>query len=419
MSAQVGEPEPVSVAARVDHAALFAALPGPVLVTGPDLVIADVNHAFAEASGRTREELVGMHMFQAFPDRADAEGIRNLEASLNRVLATGEPDTMPLQRHCIPGPEGGEERWWALVNIPVPGPDGRIAWIVHQAEDVTPYVTSGRKAAPGVWKGAHLETAQTLEAKLYARARELQRLNAELRRAHASERQVALTLQRAMLTTPDLDLHGEVAVRYLPATRGMSVGGDWYDVVDLPPDRVALAVGDVVGHGLEAAAAMGMLRSALSAAMRAVERPAPALEVLGLYAGSLEAALNTTVVEVVADARNRMITYSSAGHPPPVLAHADGRHDLLDQATDPPLGVQAVPRPQANAAYDPGDTLVLYTDGLIERHGEDIDIGLGRLTGALADAARYDAAELADIVLARLGVAGGGPDDIVLVIARL
>ncbi|MEU9018505.1 SpoIIE family protein phosphatase [Actinomadura sp. NPDC048394] len=413
----------MSVAAGVDHAALFAAMPSPSLVTGPDLVIADVNRAFEDATGRAREDLVGLHVFEAFPDAADAEGTRNLEASLNRALATGEPDTMPLQRHRIPGPDGTEERWWALVNVPVPGADGRIAWIVHQAEDVTPYVTSGREAArgerPGVWRGAHLETAQTLEAKLYARARELQRLNAELRRAHARERQVALTLQRAMLTTPDLDVRGEVAVRYLPATRGLSVGGDWYDVVDLPPDRFALAVGDVVGHGLEAAAAMGMLRSALSAAMRAVERPAPALEVLGLYAGSLEAALNTTVVEVVVDTRNRMVTYSSAGHPPPVLAHADGRHDLLDLATDPPLGVQPVPRPQANASYEPGDTLVLYTDGLIERHDEDIDAGLDRLTGALADAARYEAAELADVVLARLGVEGGGPDDIALVIARL
>ncbi|WP_307801881.1 PP2C family protein-serine/threonine phosphatase [Actinomadura violacea] len=413
----------MSTAAGVDHAALFAALPSPSLVMGPDLVIADVDRAFVDATGRTREELVGLHVRRAFPREADDEGMRNLEESLNRVLATGEPDTMPLQKHLIPGPEGVEERWWAPVNVPVPGADGRIAWIVHQAEDVTPYVTSGPSAVrgdrPGVWRGAHLETAQTLEAKLYARARELQRLNTELRRAHARERQVALTLQRAMLTTPDLDLHGEVAVRYLPATRGLSVGGDWYDVVDLPPDRFALAVGDVVGHGLEAAAAMGMLRSALSAAVRAVGRPAPALEVLGLYAGSLEAALNTTVVQAVVDTGNQVITYSSAGHPPPVLARADGRHDLLDKATDPPLGVQAVPRPQANASYEPGDTLVLYTDGLIERHGEDIDVGLGRLTGALADAARYDAARLADTVLARLGVAAGGPDDIGLVIARL
>lgn len=124
---------------------------------------------------------------------------------------------------------------------------------------------------------------------------------------------------------------------------------------------------------------MGMLRSALSAASRAVAGPAGALEVLGMYARSVDGALAATAVSVLVDTRSRLLVYSSAGHPPPVLLHADGACELLDQATDPPLGARPehVPRPQAGISYRPGDTLVLYTDGLIERRDEDIDSGLG------------------------------------------
>ncbi|TDB88656.1 serine/threonine-protein phosphatase, partial [Actinomadura sp. KC216] len=99
----------------------------------------------------------------------------------------------------------------------------------------------------------------------------------------------------------------------------------------------------------------------------------------------------------------------------------DGGCELLDQGTDPPLGVRElhVPRPQASIQYRPGDTFVLYTDGLIERRGEDIDTGLNRLAGSLADCARLGTEELADTLLDRLGVADGGADDIALIIARL
>jgi len=260
-----------------------------------------------------------------------------------------------------------------------------------------------------------------MAAELYARARQLDRLNQQLRQAHAREQQVAVTLQEAMLSVPDLDRHGNIAVRYLPATASLNVCGDWYDVVDLPPDRYAVAVGDVVGHGLHAAAVMGMLRSALSAAIRALPSPAQALEVLGLYARSVEGAIAATAVKVLIDTRSKLIIYSSAGHLPPILLHRDGTCELLDKATDPPLGAREhhVPRPQAGLAYVPGETLVLYTDGLIERRGEDIDVGLDRLTTALAQDRTLAPDLLADTLLDRLGVADGAPDDIALVIIRL
>ncbi|MEV5546483.1 SpoIIE family protein phosphatase [Streptomyces sp. NPDC052309] len=416
------------MASLVDHAALFAATPSPYLVLGPDLVIVDVNRAYLEATGRTREDLLGEHIFTAFPDNPadpEADGVRNLGASLHRVLVSGRPDTMGLQKYDIPvmgRPGMFEERWWSPVNTPVTGPDGQVAYIIHRVEDVTAFVKAHQAAHPaGALVGERLEETQALEAELYARARELQRLNEELRDAHTREREIAITLQEAMLDVPDLANHREIAVRYLPATGSLNVCGDWYDIADIPPDRLALAVGDVVGHGLEAAAVMGMLRSALSAAIRALERPAQALEVLGLYARSVKGALGTTAIKVLVDTRSRLITYSSAGHLPPVLLHPDGGCELLDQATDPPLGArpQHVPRPQASLPYKPGDTLMLYTDGLIERRGEDIDAGLGRLTDVLSECGRLGPEHLADTVLARLGVSGGGRDDIAVIVVRL
>ncbi|MFI9075727.1 PP2C family protein-serine/threonine phosphatase [Streptomyces sioyaensis] len=409
---------------ELDHAALFAATPSACLVLDPDLVIVDVNEAYLQATGRTRDDLLGQFVFDAFPDNPadpDAEGVQNLYPSLRRVLATGEPDTMAVQRYDIPladRPGDFEERWWSTINTPVPGADGRVAWIIHRVEDVTAFVLSRRsRRLPG---GRLSEREEAMEAELYVRARALQHLNEELRRAHARERQVALTLQEAMLHSPDLARHRDIAVRYLPAIGSLNICGDWYDVVDLP-GGFAVAVGDVVGHGLEAAAVMGMLRSALSAADRSVVGPAQALKVLGLYARSVDEALATTVVQALIDVAGRHLTYSSAGHPPPVLLHPDGSHDLLDQATDPPLGAhpEHVPRVQAHVPYTPGDTLILYTDGLIERRDEDIDVSLTRLTDALAPVSRLSPERLADALLARLGVSAGAPDDIALVIVRL
>ncbi|MET9464701.1 SpoIIE family protein phosphatase [Streptomyces sp. NPDC006544] len=408
---------------RIDYQLLFAATPSPYLVLDADLVIVDVNDAYLGATARSRQELVGRYLFDAFPDNPgdpQADGVRNLGASLHRVLRSKAPDTMAVQKYDIPvvsRPGSFEERWWSPINTPVLGPDGEVALIIHRVEDVTEFVHS----RPGPPRSGALGKREAMEAELYARSLELQRLNEELRQAHARERQVALTLQEAMLHSPDLDAHRNVAVRYLPAVGSLNVCGDWYDVVDLPGDCFGVAVGDVVGHGLEAATVMGMLRSALSAAVRALHEPARSLEVLGLYARSVEGALATTAVEAVIDTRHRRITYSSAGHPPPLLVHLDGTCGILDQATDPPLGARPehVTRPQAALSYTPGDTLVLYTDGLIERRGEDIDAGLHRLTEALARGVRLDPDHLADALLARLEVARGAHDDIALVVVRL
>ncbi|MFE3328761.1 PP2C family protein-serine/threonine phosphatase [Streptomyces sp. NPDC059176] len=406
---------------NLDYAALFAATPSPYLVLDTDFVIVDVNRAYLLATLRTRADLVGKYVFEAFPDNPatpDIEGVSNLTSSLQRVLSSGEAESMALQRYDIPlvdRPGEFEERWWSTINTPVHGADGSVAWIIHRVEDVTAFIRS-RNARAG-----RSEREEEMEAELYVRARELQRLNEELRDAHAREREVAVTLQEAMLHAPDLDRHRDVAVRYLPAVGSLNVCGDWYDVADLPDGSFAVAVGDVVGHGLEAATVMGMLRSALSAATRSGEGPAKALEVLGLYARSVEGALAATAAQAVIDTEHRVITYSSAGHPPPVLVRPDGGCELLDRATDPPLGARPhhVARPQTARSYARDAALVLYTDGLVERRGEDIDVGIRRLTDALSANRRLGAERLADAVLARLGVSGGAGDDIALVVVRL
>ncbi|MBQ1089260.1 PP2C family protein-serine/threonine phosphatase [Streptomyces sp. B93] len=409
--------------ADIDFTAFFDAAPSPYLVLDADLVIRYVNPACLRTAGRTEDELIGKFFFDALPENPGCldNAERNLEASLRRMLDTGNPGTAVLQRYDVPAADQQdklEERWWSVSHTPLCGPDGAVSWIIQQVTDVTAFVHS-RRARQLSEESA--ERAESLTAELYARARELHRLNQELRQAHAREQQIAVALQEAMLSVPDLDRHSNIAVRYLPATASLNVCGDWYDVVDLPPDRYAVAVGDVVGHGLHAAAIMGMLRSALSAVIRAIPSPAQALEVLGLYARSVDGAMAATAVKVLIDTRSRLIIYSNAGHPPPVLLHPDGTCDLLDQATDPPLGAREhhVPRPQAGLSYNRGDILVLYTDGLIERRGEDIDVGLDRLTTALAQDRILAPDPLADALLTRLDVAGGVSDDIALVVIRL
>jgi serine phosphatase RsbU (regulator of sigma subunit) len=306
------------------------------------------------------------------------------------------------------------EHFWSPVNAPVLGPDGDVALIVHRVEEVTELI----RARGGPGGDSH---ARVLEAELYTRARELQDVNERLRRAQARDREVALALQEAMLPAPMPIGHHRAAVRYRPAVGTLNVCGDWYDMVDLPGDRIAVAVGDVVGHGLTAACVMGQLRSALSAAARVADGPARALEAVGLYARHVDGAESTTVVNAFIDWDAHTITYSSAGHPPPALLDPDGTVTFLDQATDPPLGARPehVPRPEAVAAFAEGATLVLYTDGLIERRTEDIDTGLARLADSLARHGQAAPEALADALLADLLPPTGNTDDTALVIIRL
>ncbi|MEU9591711.1 PP2C family protein-serine/threonine phosphatase [Streptomyces sp. NPDC048219] len=405
---------------QVDYAAVFHALPGMVALLDHDLVYVDVNEDFTQLTGRSREQLIGSYIFDVFPEKPGeraAAGMRETRASLLRVLATGHRDTMAVLRYDIEDPRRPghwHEHFWSPVNAPVLGPDGRVALIVHRVEEVTQLIRA--RGGPG---GS--DRARVLESELYTRSRELQEANDSLRESQARDRRVALALQEAMLPSPRPVGHHRAAVRYRPAVGGLRVCGDWYELVDLPGDRIAVAVGDVVGHGLAAACVMGQLRSALSAAALVADGPAQVLEVLGLYARSVEGAESTTVATTFIDWRDHTVTYSSAGHPPPVLLAPDGTTSFLDEATDPPLGARPVhvPRPQSTVSFAEGAILVLYTDGLIERRGEDIDVGLARLADSLARHGRADPEPLADALLADLLVNDDTTDDTAIVVVRL
>ncbi|MFF3145819.1 PP2C family protein-serine/threonine phosphatase [Streptomyces sp. NPDC057927] len=364
----------------VDYAAVFQALPGAVALVTPQLIFADANAEFLRLRGLPRELLVGRFLPDDRPEKDPAEPLLlRVLASLRRAADTGQRSIVALQRYDMEDPDQPgvwHERYFNMTNIPVFGPDGQVTMLLHRVEDVT-----------------------------------------ELIRA----REVALTLQEAMLPAPRPVGRHPAAVRYRPAAEALNVAGDWYDLVDLPGDRIAVAVGDVVGHGLYAAGVMGQLRSALAAASLVPEGPARALEVLGLYARTVDGAENTTVATAFVDWEDHTITYSSAGHPPPALLHGDGTVEFLDQATDPPLAArpQHGPRIQAVAAFREDAVLVLYTDGLIERRGEDIDAGLARLADSLARHRADDPEVLADAVLADLIPPGDATDDTALVIVRL
>jgi serine phosphatase RsbU (regulator of sigma subunit) len=411
----------------IDYRALFAATPSPCLVLTPDLIIADVNQAYLDATGRERADLIGQYIFTVFPENpADpcADGSRGMSASLHRALATGRRDTMAIQKFDIPVPGRPgvfDERYWSLMHTPILREDGTVALLLQRVEDVTAFVREHERHRSPRHPHAGRACGQEMEAQLYARARELQELNDQLRRAHARERKIALALQQAMLPAVAPTRYPDAAVRYLPAMGSLNVCGDWYDLVDLSGGRLAVAVGDVVGRGLAAAGVMGRLHSALSAAICAVEAPAQALDILGRYARCVDGALATTVVQTVIDRHARRIDYSSAGHLPPLLVSRDRTVDFLDQATDPPLGARSrhIPRPQAARDYEAGSVLALYTDGLVEHHGEDIDVGLRRLADSVGRHVALDPESLADAVLADLEVAGGGADDIAFVVVRL
>jgi hypothetical protein len=224
------------------------------------------------------------------------------------------------------------------------------------------------------------------------------------------------TLQAAMIT-PITDI-GTVAARYVAAVGGLSVGGDWYDLVELDDHRRGLIVGDCVGHGLDAATAMGQLRSAARAMLLNRRDPASVLEGLDLFAGSVDGASCATVVCAVIDRETGTVTYSRAGHPPPLVAGPSGRQ-WLDGGLGLPLDVRpGAQRTNHTATIGPDDVVVLYSDGLVERRGEPLDMGLERLAASVEAGLDSTVADMADRILLDL-LPDGSQDDVVVVVKRL
>jgi len=231
-------------------------------------------------------------------------------------------------------------------------------------------------------------------------------------------RAVALTLQHAILAPTELP-HG-FAARYTPAVPPLEVGGDWYDVVPLPGQRTGVIVGDCVGRGLPAAAVMGQLRSASQAVLLRACGPAEALTDLDTFAGRIPGAECATMFCAIIDHAAGTVSYSCAGHPPPILVTAAGERQLLDQARSLPLGMMpdGWERSQATTALPAGATLMLYTDGLVERRGQPLDAGIDAASAATTERVADHPDLVADHVMSAMTPAAGYDDDVAVLIYR-
>ncbi|WP_079178962.1 SpoIIE family protein phosphatase [Streptomyces humi] len=244
-------------------------------------------------------------------------------------------------------------------------------------------------------------------------------------RRYTREHSMAVTLQRSLLprSLPEQSAL-DIAYRYLPAQSG--VGGDWFDVLPLSGARVALVVGDVVGHGLHAAATMGRLRTAVHNFTALDLQPD---ELLGLLdelvsridqdetpSDGMTTITGATCLYAIYDPVSRRCTVARAGHPPPALLRPDGSVEFPDVPAGPPLGVGGLPFETAELELPADSRLVLYTDGLVEDRQRDIDEGLELLAGALESAADGTPDETCAAVLERLPARPS--DDVALLVAR-
>ena len=247
-------------------------------------------------------------------------------------------------------------------------------------------------------------------------------------RLYAEQRSLAEALQVSLLTTPPEPDHCQIVVRYEPAAEVASVGGDWFDSFLQRDGATVLVIGDVMGHDTAAAAAMGQVRGLLRGiAWHSGDAPAAVLR--GLDAAMQGLLISTTASAVIArieqdeDEKERGLTrvrWSNAGHPPPMLIHPDGQVQPLTGLDDELLlGIDPdTTRTDTVSVVDRGSTLLLYTDGLVERRGQDLDTGLGLLRSTLTDLAHLELDELCDQLLVRMQPERR-EDDVALVAVRL
>jgi serine/threonine-protein kinase RsbW len=303
--------------------------------------------------------------------------------------------------------------------------DDRHLAVVRQLELVSlisvPFVAEGRPlgvltlaadAARGRFTAADVEVAEQLALQVSLAVAKAQRYEVDVRTSHA--------LQANLLPPAPREVPGlSTAVRYLAATHGVEVGGDFYDVVALPGGQVALAVGDVVGHDITAAATMGQLTSVYRALL--VDRPSPSAMIDRLQASWSVLGLQrmATALFATLDPATGQLAIASAGHLPPLLV-SEGVAAMLPVRPSRMLGAPQAPAPAVEWAgvLPPGATLVLFTDGLVESRTADIDEGLAQLLAAVEGAGTTDPDELCDRLLDELTGAHRADDIALLVLTR-
>jgi serine phosphatase RsbU (regulator of sigma subunit) len=238
-------------------------------------------------------------------------------------------------------------------------------------------------------------------------------------RLYEREHTIAETLQRSLLPNVVPSVPGlAVATRYLPASAESQVGGDWYDVVELPSGGLGLSIGDVAGHGIEAAALMGQLRNALRLAALRGEDAGSAMASVDRLLQSQRQREDSIATAVFArlNGSGRTLELASAGHPPPLIVRPDGSVDYIEHPRSVPLGVPVTAaRKSGSCTVEPGSLVVLYTDGLVERRDAAISDGLDRLADAARSAGHDPEAACDHLVSAMLG--GEEPADDVALLA--
>ncbi|MFI9005749.1 SpoIIE family protein phosphatase [Actinosynnema sp. NPDC053489] len=351
------------------HRLLVEQATDAIWILDRDSKFLEVNPAACALLGRTREELIGTSLADVVVSGRDADG---------------------------PGQDGDPAAGRVVTEVwQVRRGDGTVI-ALELSIQITP---TGLQAI-----GRDVTERQRAEAE-----RELL-----LRREH----EIAEALQRSLLPgeLPALDRLA-IAARYLPASTHAQIGGDWYDVLELDATTVALCVGDVVGKGPAAAAVMGQLRTALAGYLLDGHPPVAALERLDLFSKRVNGATGSTCACLTFDHATGAVRWAAAGHPPPLITDA-GSARLLAGGGGAVLGTPGRARYVEHTADLPvGASVVLYTDGLVERHDTPVDEGLTRLLAVVRDAGDAPPNALADAVTDAL-LADGQSDDVALVVAR-
>jgi sigma-B regulation protein RsbU (phosphoserine phosphatase) len=316
-----------------------------------------------------------------------------------------------------------------LVEASLGSEEVREAWRRLDPDSLTMVPLRARDETFGVLSMVNTSARPPHDEMEIATAVEVARraaLSLDNARLYGRQLQVAETLQRSLLTPPPQPDHLEIAVRYQPAGTNMHVGGDWYDAFQQRDGATLVVIGDVVGHNVDAAAAMGQVRSIVRGiAYDRQESPGRILcrvdEVLtGLRIGTLATALLARIEQPADQAGKglRTLRWSSAGHLPPLLLHPDGQVEVLDSDPEILLGAESTrPRTDHEVQISPGQTLVLCTDGLVEHGRTGIDEGISRLTDLVGELGALGVDDLCDQLLQRI-VQGRSDDDVAILAVR-
>jgi PAS domain S-box-containing protein len=404
------------------------------------------------ATGLRSSDAVEVLLDRVVPALGDQAFVHVDERASAALRPTGAGPGLQLVGARAAGTEGAPARWPAAAGGPGPG----AAWLTGRPQVVTvdaelledaavaeddrfalePLLGGALVAVPLTVRGTTFGALTVARKQRPAFAGDEVRFVAELghrlglaldnARLYESERQVALELQRSLLPdrlprVAELDVAG----RYLAGAAGAEVGGDWYDVIPLPGRRVAVAVGDVMGRGVRAAAVMGQLRAALRSYAVEGQPPARMLEHLGAFTEVLDGEHLVTCLVGVHDALDGTMTLASAGHPPPLRLGSEGVACYVDVRPGLPLGVPPALTQGSSADYEectvalePGATLLMFTDGLVEDRDTPVGAGLERLADGFVGHVPADAESVCEAALRLMGRDASHDDDTAVLAMR-